>query len=130
VYQLYFTYPFLVAAAYSLGALLARRKKWLGTYAEAMRSIKVQRACILSGAFFCLDVALGWRQLLQRNTLPIWYTVMLLLFGLAIFYAVSTYIFMVFISLIGRRFFLTRWFFNRPPQLAEENPSAQSDSNV
>jgi len=54
---------------------------------------------------------------------------MLLLFGLAMLYAVSTYIFMVFISLIGRRLFLTRWFLNRPELLGGENPSAQSTSD-
>jgi hypothetical protein len=54
---------------------------------------------------------------------------MLLLFGLAMLYAVSTYIFMVFISLIGRRFFLTRLFLNPPPLSAGENPSTQSTSD-
>jgi hypothetical protein len=91
LYQLYFTFPFLVAAAYSLGALLARRMSWLCNYAEAMRNIKVPRVCMLSGAFICLEVASGWRQLIHRFPLPIWYTGILYLFGFAMLFAISTY---------------------------------------
>jgi hypothetical protein len=130
LYQLYFTYPFLAAVAYSLGALLARRMNWLDKYAEAMRNINVPRVCLLSGAFFCLEVARGWRQLVHRYPLPIWYTVILLVFGFAMLFAVSTYLFMVVISLIGRRFFVTRWFLDHPPPSGEDDPSAQTTSNA
>jgi hypothetical protein len=56
--------------------------------------------------------------------------VILLVFGVATFFAVSTYLFMVVISLIGRRFFVTRWFLDHPPPSAEDDPSAHTTSNA
>ncbi len=127
VYQLFITYPFLAATAYSLGALMARRMGWLCTYAEAMRNIRVPRVCVLSGAFICLEVAFGWRQLIRRYLFPIWYAGLLYLLGLVMVFVISTYIFMVVISLIGRRSSATRWFMNVPPSMAGGEPSATAN---
>jgi hypothetical protein len=128
LYQLYFTYPFLAAGAYSLGALLARRMGWLDKYAEALRQIRMPRACMLGVAFIGVEVAFSLRQLtrlIPRYPFPIWYTGLLLLFQFAVIFAVSTYIFMVVIGLIGRRFFVTRWFLNEPPAPTVEEPTAK-----
>jgi hypothetical protein len=130
VYQLYFTFPFLTAVAYSAGAVLARRMSWLGKYAEAVRDINMPRACMLGGAFLCFEVAVGWRQIVHRYPLPIWYMGMLWLFQFATIFAISTYLFMVVIGLIGRRFFITRWFLNELPPSTVGEPSAQPPSNV
>ena len=59
LYQLYFTYPFLAAAAYSVGAFLARRMSWLGKYAEAMRRINMPRACLIGGSLHLLRGGIG-----------------------------------------------------------------------
>src|SRR5208282_827134 len=112
LYQLYFTYPFLAAATYSVGAFLARRLSWLSKYAEAMRHINMPRACLVGGTFICFEVALGWRQIVHIYPFPIWYTGLLFLFQFAMNFAISTYVFIVVMGLIGRRFFATRWFLN------------------
>jgi hypothetical protein len=104
------SYPFLAAAAYSVGALLARRLSWLSKYAEAMRHINIPRACLIGGAFICFEVALGWRQIVHVYPFPIWYTGLLFLFQFGMNFAISTYAFIVVMGLIGRRFFATRWF--------------------
>jgi len=54
----------------------------------------------------------------------------LILFDFAVLFVISTYIFMVVISLIGRWFFLTRWFLNQPLPSTEDGPSAQATSSV
>lgn len=130
LYQLYFTYPFLTAAAYSVGALLARRMGWLSRYAEAMRHINVPRACMLGAAFFGFEVALGWRYIVHRYPLPIWYTLMGWLFQFAIMFATSTYLFMVIIALVGRPVFGSRWFLNTSPLSTISDRTAQSTPEV
>jgi hypothetical protein len=129
VYQLWFTFPFLTAVAYSAGAVLARRMSWLGQYAEAMTQINMPRACILGGAFLCFEVVLGWRQIVHSYPLPIWYMVMLWLFQFAMLFAISTYFFMVVIGLVGRRFFMTRWFLKKPFEstVADSMPQPTSE---
>lgn len=132
LYQLYFTLPFLAAVAYSLGALLAQRIGWLGTYAETMRDIRMPRVCMLSLAFICLDLAWGWRQLIRvthTSLFPAWYMVLLILFPVAMAFVILTYLSMVVISLIGRRFLVTRWFLHQPAVPTEAEPSAQPASN-
>jgi hypothetical protein len=130
LYQLYFTYPFLAAAAYSTGALLARRMSWLCKYAEAMRDLNMRYACMLGGAFTCLEAAMGWREIVRRHPLPTWYMGMVWLLQFAMIFAISTYFFTVVVGLVGRRFFMTRWFLEEPPPPTVADSSAQPTSKV
>lgn len=134
LYQLYFTYPFLAATAYSVGALLARRLSWLSKYAETMRHINMPRACLIGGAYICFGAAFGWRQIVRAyphmNPFPIWYTGLLILFPFALSFAISTYVFIVVIGLIGKRLFAARWFLNESPAPTVTDPSAQPAPEV
>ena len=112
LYQVWFTFPFLAAVAYSLGALIARRMSWLGNYAETIMQINMARACALGALFIGIEVVVGWRYVFHRYSLPVWYTGMLTLSQLAIAFAISTYFLMVVIALIGRRTPITCWFLN------------------
>lgn len=130
LYQLYFTYPFLAAAAYSLGAFLARSSKWLSKYANAMRHINMPRACLIGGAFVCFEVASGWRQIFHRYPFPVWYIALLSLFEFTISFSIATYVSMVAIGLIGRRFFATRWFLNESQASTVTDPVVQTAPEV
>jgi hypothetical protein len=130
LYQLYFTYPFLAAAAYSVGAFLARRLSWLSKYAEAMRHINMPRACLIGGAFICFEVVSGWRQIVHNYPLPLWYMGLLFLFESAISFAISTYVFIVVVGLTGGRFFATRRFLNDCPASTVTDPVAQPAPEV
>jgi hypothetical protein len=84
-----------------------------------MSYIKIPRARLVGAGLICLDLGLGWRHLTLIKLLPVWYTVGPFLWVYTVTFAVSTYIFMVAISLIGRRFSVTRWFLNPSPPAAE-----------
>jgi hypothetical protein len=111
MYQMFITFPFLASAAYSAGALIARRMNWLGNYAETMAQINMARVCSFGAFFIAIEVFFGWRYF-HRYTLPVWYLGMLALYLLTIAFVISTYFFMVVIALIGRRTPITRWFLN------------------
>jgi hypothetical protein len=120
-YQLLFTYPFFAAVGYSAGALLAQRMNRLSKYTDTMRDINVGRASMVGGAFVCFALLAAWRYIPHNFPFPIWYTGLLFLFQFAIDFAVVTYVFMVVIGLVGRRFALTRWFLNETlPMVAAE----------
>jgi hypothetical protein len=114
LYQFYVTFPFLTASAYSAGALIARRMNWLGKYAETMNQINLVRVCAFGAFFVSVEVAVGWRYVFRRYSLPVWYTGMLTLCQLAIAFAISTYFFMVVIALIGRRTSISSRFLHAP----------------
>jgi len=118
--QLFTTLPFYSAAAYSLGAHVARVKMdALSSYAEVMNDIKMPRAFLSGGCSVCVDLIIGWRVIVQTVMRWGWLSIATTVWLLAIELTLVTYVFMVVISLIGRRFFLTRWFLNQNSKAEE-----------
>jgi len=124
--QLFLTLPFYTAAAYSLGAWWARKMSWLSNYAEAMNDINMPRACLVGTVLVCVDLGSTWRFLAHSRVAQSWIGVVGVLWAEAMMFALSTYIFMVVISLIGRRFFLTRWFLNQGSPAVDVETKEQS----
>jgi len=118
--QLFTTLPFYCAAAYSVGAWVAHVKmNALSTYAEAMNEIKMPRALLVGGSAVCLDLIISWRTIVAARMQWGWLFFAGALYGLVVELTLVTYVFMVVVSLTGRRFFLTRWFLNQNPKAGE-----------
>jgi hypothetical protein len=109
--QLIFTMPFYGALAYSVGAYLARVKMHaLSGYTEAMNRIRMQRALLVGAAVLGCDLIGGWRLLAGTVRQGGWLGVAGVLWAGVSELALVTYATMVVISLIGRQFFVGRWF--------------------
>jgi hypothetical protein len=110
--QVAVTLPFYSASAYSLGALLARRVASAPTFFETMRRLRVKRLVLcVAVPWFCVKVALIWQPTTARY--PAMRTWPGLLFILEPFLVISIFITLVFalaVSLVGRRFFVGRFF--------------------
>lgn len=118
LYQLWFTFPFLASSAYSLGAWLAQRRNGLSRYANAMKHINVGRASMVGGAYVCFGMVLAWPHIPHSFPFPFWYTGLLILMQFALDLGVVTYVLMVIIGVVGRRFIITRWFLREPAPIA------------
>lgn len=128
--QAMYTFPFLTAAAYSLGALLARRMNWLSRYAAAMADVNLPRASLIGGGYVLWVLIFQWRRLSYIRFGPTWLRITNFAWTFLLAFAFVTYIFMVVISLIGPRFALTRWFLHQhePPMDAPRTPPTQFDA--
>ena len=129
--QFFTTLPFYSAAAYSLGAHVARVKmEALSSYAEVMNDIKVPRAFLPGLCYTCFDLITGWRTMVHIVVRWGWgWFSIAFVWAFAVEFTFVTYVFMVVISLIGRRFFLTRWFLNQNSKAGEgEMSQLPSDS--
>jgi len=121
--QVVLTLPFYSASAYSLGALLARRAVPMSAFFESMRRLRIKRLILLVAApWFCVKVALISQPTAARY--PAMRTWTGLLFVLEPFLVISIFVtlaFAVAVSLLGRRFFLSRFFLctNEPGGAAE-----------
>jgi hypothetical protein len=84
---------------------------------RSMLWVWVVPTVMFSAGFVCLDVGSNWRLIAHTRLTQTWIWIELAvgLWALTMMFAVSTYIFMVVISLIGRRFSLTRCFLNQGP---------------
>jgi hypothetical protein len=110
--QIGVTLPFYGAAAYSVGAFVARSKtNTLSGYAEAMNQVRIGRALIPGGVSALYDLALNWRPFVAGIRRWDWLWVGSTLWALAQELLLVTYAFVVAISLLRRRFPVTRWFF-------------------
>jgi hypothetical protein len=123
--QLLFTVPFFSAVAYSTGAYVARVKRdALAGYAGVMSQVRMPRALLVGIASVCYDLIIGWPHIAQtvhdypRLVLP------MLFWSLLIELTLVTYVFIVVISLFGRRFSITRWFLN--PKASSDDGAVQS----
>lgn len=106
------TIPFYGGIAYSVGAYLARVKMAaLGAYAEAMSQVRMRRALLIGAASACYDLTLSWRPFVRALRRWDWIWVGGALWALALELTLVTYVFMVAISLLRRRFPASRWFF-------------------
>ena len=115
--QLITTLPFYCSVAYSLGAWRARQRiSTLYSYAEAMNDIRMPRALLVGIPFVSFDVIRGWRVIVWSVRQWGWLSVAGLLWALVLELTLVTYVFMVVISQIGPRSFLTRWFLNQDPK--------------
>jgi hypothetical protein len=112
--QVAVTLPFYSATAYSLGALLARKVVRMPTFFETMRGLLIRRLILFVAVpWFCIRVALTWQQAAARY--PAMRTWPGLLFILEPFLVISilvTFAFAIAVSLVGRRFIVTRFFLN------------------
>jgi hypothetical protein len=110
--QVLATVPFYSAAAYSLGALLARRVARLPGFFETMRDLRTERLIPLVGIpWFLLKTALLWQQTAAH--LPIfrtWIGLRFFLEGVLVTTAFVVFVSAVAVAAAGRRFFITRFF--------------------
>jgi hypothetical protein len=105
------TLPFYCSVAYSLGAWRARKRmSTLYGYAEVMNEIRMPRALLVGSCPVFLELVMDWRPLAAALRGWGWLPVAATLWAFIIELALGTYVFMVVISLIGRRSSLTRWF--------------------
>ena len=113
--QVLATVPFYSAAAYSLGALLARKVARLPGFFERMRHLRTERLIPLVGIpWFLLKTTLLWQQTAAH--LPIFRTWLGLRFFLEGMLVTTAFVVLVFAAAVaagGRRFYITR-FFLRP----------------
>ena len=110
--QVLATVPFYCAAAYSLGALLARKVARLPGFFERMRHLRTKRLIPLVGIpWFILKTTLLWEQTAAH--LPIfrtWLGVRFFLEGVLVTTVFVVFVFAVAVGAAGRRFFITRFF--------------------
>ncbi len=112
--QVVATLPFYSAVAYSLGAFLAFRVVRLPVFFETMRSLRKKRLALLVGLpWFCLKLALSWQQAAaQFVALRTWPGLRMYLQGLLVASVFLTLVSAIAVALVGRQFFLTRFFLN------------------
>ena len=114
--QFEFTLPFYGAVAYSIGAYTARlMMKKLGGYAGRMNRIRLRRALLVGGAVVCYDLTVEWRQIGMIIHRWNWMGIGLLFCTVLVEVALVTYVFMVAVSLLGRRIRPCGWFLNPNP---------------
>jgi hypothetical protein len=102
------------ATAYSLGALLARRALRMPAFFETMRSLRKMRLIFLVGLpWLCLRFLLTWQSVSARHPeLRSSAGLRFYLRGLFIVSVFLTFVFAIAVSLVGRRFLVTRFFLN------------------
>jgi hypothetical protein len=110
--QVTVTLPFYSAIAYSLGALLARKAVRMPAFFETVRSLRIMRLILFVGVpWFCLKLALNWQQIAARYpAIHTWRGLFYILEGLWVMSVFITFVFAIAVSLVGRRFFLSRLF--------------------
>jgi hypothetical protein len=110
--QVLATLPFYSASAYSLGALLARSAMRAPVFFATMKSLRIKRLILLVAVpWFCLKLLLNWPQGAAQNpVLRTWLGLRYLLEGLFVVTAFVTLIVAIAVALVGRQFFLTRFF--------------------
>lgn len=112
--QVAVTLPLYSAAAYSLGACLARNVLRTPVFFEMMRSLRKTRLLLFVALpWFCLKLTLNWQRGTARypalRTWPVLHTYLQRLLMASI---LLTFVFAIAVSLVGRRFFLSRFFLN------------------
>ncbi len=102
------------ATAYSFGALLVRKAVRMAAFFESMRSLRNMRLIFLVGLpWLCLRFLLTWQSVsTQHPELRSSAGLHFYLRGLFVVSIFVTFVFAIAISLIGRRFFVTRFFLN------------------
>jgi hypothetical protein len=110
--QVAITLPFYSASAYSLGALLARRTAPMLPFFESMRNLRMKRLLLfVAMPWFCIKVALIWRPATaQYPEIHTWRGLLFILEPFLVISVLITLVFAVAVSLVGRRFFLARFF--------------------
>lgn len=114
--QVAVTLPFYSAVAYSLGALLARNLARAPAFFETMRELRIKRLILLVGVpWFCIKLALNWQPIAARYPeMHTWRGLFYILEGLWVESVFITFVFAITVALVGRRFFLSRFFLHGP----------------
>ena len=123
--QVVATLPLYSAAAYSLGAWLASNVLRAPVFFETMRNLRKSRLLLFVALpWFCLKLALNWQQAsAQYPVLRTWPVLRALLVGLAMASVFVAFVFALLVGLVGRRFFLTRFFLDAAqPSRADRSP--------
>jgi len=110
--QVLTTLPFYCAAAYSFGALLARRVVRAAGFFATLQDLRMGRLIFLVGLpWFCIKLALTWQAAAgQFPVLRTRFGLQFFLMGLLVVSVFVTCVFSVALGLAGRRFSLTRFF--------------------
>jgi hypothetical protein len=127
--QLDITLPFYCAAAYSMGAYVARVKRGaLSAYAETMNHIRMPRGLLVGSAAVCIDLITQRRLIAALIHRWGWFGAIGILWTFLFEIIFVTYLFLVLISLVGNRWLLIRWFLN-PERTDETGELAQVPSH-
>ncbi len=110
--QVAVTLPFYSAAAYSVGALLARRRVSPAAFFEAMRDLRVMRLIVFVGLpWSWIKLAMDWQQIAARYPeMRTWRGLFYILEGLWVMSIFVTFVFGIAVAVVGRHFFLSRFF--------------------
>jgi len=112
--QVIATLPVYSAAAYSLGAWLARNVVQVPAFFDAMRNLRMGRLLLFVALpWLCLKLALNWQWAsAQYPVLGTWPVLRALLVMLTMGAVLVASVFALAVALVGRRFSLTRFFLN------------------
>jgi hypothetical protein len=110
--QVAVTLPFYSATAYSFGALLAGRMVGPPGFFETLRDLRAMRLVLFVGMpWFCIKLAFNWQQVAARYPeIQTWRGLVYILEGLSVMSVFVTFVFAIAVAIVGRRFFLTRFF--------------------
>jgi hypothetical protein len=112
--QVVATLPLYSAAVYSLGAWLSADLLRTPVFFETLRNLRKRRVILFVALpWFCLKLALNWQQAsAQCPALGVWPVLRAVLVMLAMATVFVAFVFSIVVGVVGRRFFLSRFFLN------------------